>query len=91
MIDKPPLRIGTRGSPLALAQANDVRDRLCAADPALAGFMKALGQDAEGELYAVTGNSTPSGLRGRVWKIVAATGGRHADLGGDGDVGNSDR
>ena len=37
MIDKPPLRIGTRGSPLALAQANDVRDRLCAADPALAG------------------------------------------------------
>jgi hypothetical protein len=62
-----------------------------AADPALAGFMKAVGQDAEGELYAVTGNSTPSGLRGRVWKIVAATGGRHADLGGDGDVGNSDR
>jgi hydroxymethylbilane synthase len=37
MTDKPPLRIGTRGSPLALAQANDVRDRLCAADPALAG------------------------------------------------------
>ncbi|MBL4690475.1 MAG: hydroxymethylbilane synthase [Rhodospirillales bacterium] len=37
MTDKPPLRIGTRGSPLALAQAHDVRDRLCPADPALAG------------------------------------------------------
>ena len=37
MTDSFPLRIGTRGSPLALAQANDVRDRLCAADPALAG------------------------------------------------------
>ena len=30
-----PLRIGTRGSPLALAQTHEVRDRLVAADPAL--------------------------------------------------------
>lgn len=30
-----PLRIGTRGSPLALAQAHEVRDRLQAAHPAL--------------------------------------------------------
>ncbi|MBL6959263.1 MAG: hydroxymethylbilane synthase [Rhodospirillales bacterium] len=37
MTDSFPLRIGTRGSPLALAQAHEVRDRLCAADPALAG------------------------------------------------------
>ena len=32
----PILRIGTRGSPLALAQAHETRDRLAAADPALA-------------------------------------------------------
>jgi hydroxymethylbilane synthase len=32
----PPLRIGTRGSPLALAQAHETRDRLTAAHPALA-------------------------------------------------------
>ena len=32
----PPLRIGTRGSPLALAQAHEVRDRLLAAHPDLA-------------------------------------------------------
>lgn len=31
-----PLRIGTRGSPLALAQAHETRDRLVAAHPALA-------------------------------------------------------
>ncbi|WP_207484667.1 hydroxymethylbilane synthase [Arenibaculum pallidiluteum] len=31
-----PLRIGTRGSPLALAQAHQTRDRLAAAHPALA-------------------------------------------------------
>ncbi len=31
------LRIATRGSPLALAQAHEVRDRLAAAHPALAG------------------------------------------------------
>ncbi|MBC8339276.1 MAG: hydroxymethylbilane synthase [Rhodospirillales bacterium] len=37
MTDSFPLRIGTRGSPLALAQAHDVRDRLIAADPVLAG------------------------------------------------------
>ncbi len=33
---QPPVRIGTRGSPLALAQAYEVRDRLAAAWPALA-------------------------------------------------------
>ena len=32
----PLLRIGTRGSPLALAQAHEVRDRLAAAFPELA-------------------------------------------------------
>jgi hydroxymethylbilane synthase len=32
-----PLRIGSRGSPLALAQSHEVRDRLAAAHPALAG------------------------------------------------------
>ena len=32
----PILRIGTRGSPLALAQAQETRDRLAAADPNLA-------------------------------------------------------
>lgn len=32
-----PLRIGTRGSPLALAQAHETRDRLAAAHPHLAG------------------------------------------------------
>lgn len=36
MITKPKLRIGTRGSPLALAQAHEVRDRLAAAHPELA-------------------------------------------------------
>lgn len=40
-------------------------------DPAQAGFMKAIGIDAAGELYAITGNFTPTGLQGRVWKIVA--------------------
>ena len=36
MTDSSPLRIGTRGSPLALVQAHEVRDLLAAADPALA-------------------------------------------------------
>lgn len=36
MSTKPILRIGTRGSPLALAQAHEVRDRLAAAWPELA-------------------------------------------------------
>ncbi len=36
MTDKPILRIGTRGSPLALAQAHQTRDRLKAAHPQLA-------------------------------------------------------
>jgi hydroxymethylbilane synthase len=35
-IDDPILCIGTRGSPLALAQTHEVRDRLAAANPALA-------------------------------------------------------
>jgi hydroxymethylbilane synthase len=34
-LDSPLIRIGTRGSPLALAQAHDVRDRLRAAHPDL--------------------------------------------------------
>lgn len=36
MSDKPILRIGTRGSPLALAQTHETRDRLAAAWPELA-------------------------------------------------------
>ena len=35
MTDRP-LRLGTRRSPLALAQAEEARDRLCAAHPGLA-------------------------------------------------------
>ena len=41
-------------------------------DPVRSGFMKGIGQDAAGELYAVTGNFTPSGVEGRIWKIVPA-------------------
>lgn len=40
------------------------------ADAVKSGFMKSIGQDAAGELYAVTGNFTPTGLQGRIWKIV---------------------
>jgi len=36
MTSHPVVRIGTRGSPLALAQTHEVRDRLIAAEPALA-------------------------------------------------------
>ena len=36
MVARPPLRIGTRGSPLALAQASETRRRLAAAFPELA-------------------------------------------------------
>lgn len=36
MMTRPLLRIGTRGSPLALAQAHEVRARLCSAHPDLA-------------------------------------------------------
>lgn len=43
-------------------------------DPAQAGFMKSVGIDADGELYAITGNFTPTGLQGRVWKIVNGQG-----------------
>jgi hypothetical protein len=34
------------------------------ADPVKSGFMKSIGQDADGELYATTGNSRPPGSRG---------------------------
>ncbi|MFH1806666.1 MAG: hydroxymethylbilane synthase [Pseudomonadota bacterium] len=37
MTDTAKLRIGTRGSPLALAQAHEVRDKLAAAHPELSG------------------------------------------------------
>ncbi len=40
MNDTSHLRIGTRGSPLALAQAHDVRDRLAGAHPGLAGAIE---------------------------------------------------
>jgi hypothetical protein len=36
------------------------------------GFVKSIGEDADGELYVVTGNFTPTGLQGRVWKIIDA-------------------
>ena len=42
-------------------------------DPVKSGFVKSIGQDADGELYAVTGNFTPTGLQGRVWKIIDAS------------------
>jgi glucose/arabinose dehydrogenase len=42
-------------------------------DPVKSGFMKSIGQDAAGELYAVTGNFTPTGLEGRIWKIIDAS------------------
>ena len=40
------------------------------ADAVKSGFMKSIGQDAAGELDAVTGNFTPTGLQGRIWKII---------------------
>jgi hypothetical protein len=42
-------------------------------DPVYSGFVKTIGQDANGELYAVTGAFTPTGLIGRVFKIVDAS------------------
>jgi glucose/arabinose dehydrogenase len=42
-------------------------------DPLKSGFMKSIGEDAAGELYAVTGNFTPTGLEGRIWKIIDAS------------------
>jgi hypothetical protein len=44
-----------------------------ATDPVYSGFVKSIGQDDEGELYAVTGAFTPTGLIGRVFKIVGIT------------------
>jgi glucose/arabinose dehydrogenase len=41
-----------------------------ASDAVKSGFMKSIGEDADGELYAITGNFTPTGLAGRIWKIV---------------------
>jgi hypothetical protein len=35
--------------------------------------MKSIGEDAEGELYAITGNFTPTGLAGRIWRIIEAS------------------
>lgn len=35
MADRPPLKLGTRASPLAMAQAHEARDRMCAAHPDL--------------------------------------------------------
>lgn len=42
-------------------------------DPVRSGFMKSIGRDADGELYAITGNFTPTGLEGRIWKIIDAS------------------
>ncbi len=42
-------------------------------DPVKSGFMKSIGQDAAGELYAITGNFTPTGLQGRIFKITDAS------------------
>ena len=36
-------------------------------------FMTSIGHDADGELYAVTRNFTPTGLQGRFWKIIDAS------------------
>jgi glucose/arabinose dehydrogenase len=44
-----------------------------ATDPIYSGFVKTIGQDADGELYAVTGAFAPTGLIGRVFKIVDAS------------------
>ena len=38
--------------------------------PVRSGFVKSIGEDADGELYVITGNFTPTGLEGRIWKIV---------------------
>lgn len=43
-----------------------------ATDPVYSGFVKSIGQDASGELYAITGAFTPTGLIGRVFQIVDA-------------------
>jgi len=42
-------------------------------DPVYSGFVKSIGQDADGELYAITGALTPTGIIGRVFKIVDGT------------------
>lgn len=52
----PALRIGTRGSPLALAQAYEVRDRLAAAHPDLAASPDADAQPIEIVVIKTTGD-----------------------------------
>ena len=44
-------------------------------DESQKGFLKSIGKDAKGELYAITGDFTPdfSSQIGRIWKIVDAT------------------
>lgn len=41
--------------------------------PAEPHLMKSIGQDADGELYAITGNFSPTGLEGEIWKIIDAS------------------
>ncbi|MFC3998841.1 hydroxymethylbilane synthase [Nocardiopsis sediminis] len=56
--DRPPLRIGTRASPLALAQARQLRDLLAAADPARPAEivpMTTTGDTRKGSLAALGG------------------------------------
>ena len=58
MNDPAPLRIGTRGSPLALAQAEDVRRRLAAAVPGLTGdivIIKTTGDQVLDQALALVG------------------------------------
>src|ERR671929_1240582 len=63
-MSKPLLRIGTRGSPLALAQASEVRARLAAAHPELA---------ADGAIETVIIRTTGDAVRDRT---LAAIGGK---------------
>src|SRR5919206_2146190 len=63
-MSKPLLRIGTRGSPLALAQASEVRARLATAHPELA---------AEGAIETVIIRTTGDAVRDRT---LAAIGGK---------------
>lgn len=52
MTGKLPLRIGTRGRPLALAQVKETRDRLCARHLDLAGTWGIMADDIVAGLYA---------------------------------------
>jgi hypothetical protein len=44
-------------------------------DETYPGFVKSIGEDANGELYAITGALSPTGLIGRVFKLVDGSGG----------------